>query len=94
MRKRPVWGASPGAEPVSAPPRNGYRQFLAPGDTINDQIPRGASCVRIASRPVRSPSMSTLVTTRAGKLEGEQLSNQIVFRGIPFAAPPVGDRTV
>lgn len=34
--------------------------------------------------------MSTLVTTRAGKLEGEQLSNQIVFRGIPFAAPPVG----
>lgn len=34
--------------------------------------------------------MSTVVTTRAGKLEGEPLSSQIVFRGIPFAAPPVG----
>ena len=35
--------------------------------------------------------MSTIVTTTRGKLEGETLSNQTVFRGIPFAAPPVGE---
>ena len=35
--------------------------------------------------------MSTIVTTTCGKLEGEALSNQTVFRGIPFAAPPVGE---
>ena len=33
--------------------------------------------------------MSAIVTTRAGKLEGESLGDQFVFRGIPYAAPPV-----
>ena len=33
----------------------------------------------------------TIVETRAGKIEGEAGNGIFVFRGIPFAAPPVGD---
>ncbi|HUO05554.1 MAG TPA: carboxylesterase/lipase family protein [Candidatus Binataceae bacterium] len=34
--------------------------------------------------------MSTTVTTRYGRLEGENQDGLFVFKGIPFAAPPVG----
>ncbi len=37
-----------------------------------------------------SSYMSTTVSTRSGKLEGEQQGSLSVFKGIPFAAPPVG----
>ena len=36
--------------------------------------------------------MSTIVETRQGRLEGTRAGAQIVFRGVPFAAPPVGPR--
>ena len=36
--------------------------------------------------------MSTIVTTRNGKVQGEDLSGLHVFRGIPFAAAPTGAR--
>lgn len=35
--------------------------------------------------------MGTIVTTRQGKLEGELQRGIEVFRGVPFAAPPVAD---
>ena len=36
--------------------------------------------------------MSTVVTTRQGKLEGELHRGTAVFRGVPYAAPPTGER--
>ena len=36
--------------------------------------------------------MSTVVTTRQGKLEGELHRGTPVFRGVPYAAPPTGER--
>lgn len=36
--------------------------------------------------------MSTLVTTTAGKVEGRTENNCRIFKGIPYAAPPFGDR--
>ncbi|HYL59323.1 MAG TPA: carboxylesterase family protein, partial [Candidatus Acidoferrales bacterium] len=36
--------------------------------------------------------MSAIVSTRAGRLEGEESGGLFVFKGIPFAAPPVGAR--
>jgi para-nitrobenzyl esterase len=36
--------------------------------------------------------MTPIVETRYGKLEGFHAGEQIVFKGIPFAAPPVGAR--
>src|SRR5690242_1992919 len=34
----------------------------------------------------------TIAATRSGKVEGVEHSGVLVFRGIPFAAPPVGPR--
>jgi para-nitrobenzyl esterase len=34
--------------------------------------------------------MSVQVQTRDGRIEGEQLSGHVAFRGIPFAKPPLG----
>jgi para-nitrobenzyl esterase len=34
--------------------------------------------------------MATVATTRQGKVEGEAYRGVLVFRGIPYAAPPVG----
>jgi len=36
--------------------------------------------------------MSAIASTRFGKVEGEELPGLAVFKGIPFAAPPVGPR--
>jgi len=36
--------------------------------------------------------MSATVSTRYGKLDGEELSGLFVFKGVPFAAAPVGAR--
>jgi para-nitrobenzyl esterase len=34
--------------------------------------------------------MSAVASTRYGKVEGEELSGLTIFKGVPFAAPPVG----
>ena len=34
--------------------------------------------------------MATIAETAQGRLEGSDLGNQLVFKGVPFAAPPVG----
>ena len=36
--------------------------------------------------------MSTIAQTRDGRVEGVRENDLVVFRGIPFAAPPVGER--
>ena len=36
--------------------------------------------------------MSTIAQTREGRVEGVRENDLVVFRGIPFAAPPVGER--
>src|ERR1700719_4861160 len=36
--------------------------------------------------------MTATVSTRSGKLEGDDQGGLLVFKGIPFAAPPVGAR--
>ena len=36
--------------------------------------------------------MDALATTRQGKLEGERYRGMRVFRGVPYAAPPTGER--
>jgi len=36
--------------------------------------------------------MSTIVSTRCGKLEGDEQDGLLVFKGVPFAAPPGGVR--
>lgn len=40
----------------------------------------------------RSPKMAAVVDTTYGRLEGTEEAGLYVFRGIPFAAPPVGPR--
>ncbi len=35
--------------------------------------------------------MNTVVSTRYGQVEGEQIENLIVWKGIPYAKPPVGN---
>lgn len=39
-----------------------------------------------------SKSAETIVETSTGKLEGKKQDGLYVFRGIPYASPPVGDR--
>ena len=36
--------------------------------------------------------MSEIVETKSGKIEGYEKRGLHVFRGIPYAAPPVGER--
>ena len=36
--------------------------------------------------------MSTIVQTGSGTLEGVRNDDLLVFRGIPYAAPPIGER--
>jgi para-nitrobenzyl esterase len=36
--------------------------------------------------------MTATVSTRSGKLEGDEQGGLFVFKGIPFAAPPIGNR--
>ena len=36
--------------------------------------------------------MGAIATTKQGRIEGEELGGIAVFRGIPYAAPPVGAR--
>ena len=38
------------------------------------------------------PTDSTIATTTAGQIRGEQIPEGGVFRGVPFAAPPTGER--
>ena len=35
--------------------------------------------------------MTATVETRLGKVSGEDLADHVRFRGIPYAAPPVGE---
>jgi para-nitrobenzyl esterase len=47
----------------------------------------------VASRIASSKRLiSTIAQTAAGAVEGELRANHIVFRGVPFAAPPIGKR--
>lgn len=39
-----------------------------------------------------SKSAETIVETKAGKIEGYQRHGLYIFKGIPYAAAPVGDR--
>lgn len=57
--------------------------FLAPGFFL---LP----LVDAAAQAAREPAMRTIVATELGKLEGETVDGIRVFRGVPFAAPPVG----
>jgi para-nitrobenzyl esterase len=44
-----------------------------------------------SSRAGRSQPMSCFVTTFNGDVQGMDLGASCIFRGIPFAAPPIGN---
>ena len=58
---------------------------------------RGIAAVLVAglawfvSHAASAASFSQVVTTESGKLQGAAAGDVLSFRGIPFAAPPVGD---
>jgi para-nitrobenzyl esterase len=60
------------------------KSSLAVGGAAAIGVPRAARAplARAASGPV--------VETRAGKLQGEERGDLLVWRGIPYASPPVG----
>lgn len=42
--------------------------------------------------PAQAPAAPTVVTTKAGALEGVLSSDTLVFKGVPYAEPPLGDK--
>ncbi|KAK3259977.1 hypothetical protein CYMTET_31049 [Cymbomonas tetramitiformis] len=50
----------------------------------------GVISVAFAS-PLLSPDLETLVPTSSGLVRGRVMNNTRVFRGVPYAAPPVGN---
>ncbi len=52
---------------------------------------RGRESIRLGMPPVEAQSLSEPVETEYGFVRGEVLDNSIAFRGIPYAAPPVGE---
>lgn len=49
------------------------------------------ACAVTMSAPAWSAADSTLVTLESGKLKGSAQDGVVAFKGVPFAAPPVGD---
>lgn len=47
-------------------------------------------CANQANRGMRD--MSAIANTRYGRIEGQELDGLLVFKGVPFAAPPTGAR--
>jgi para-nitrobenzyl esterase len=52
-------------------------------------LPLWAGCD--AAPRALAPGASNVVTTKAGALEGVQAGETLVFKGVPYAQPPVGD---
>ncbi|MBQ5550901.1 MAG: carboxylesterase family protein, partial [Bacteroidales bacterium] len=48
-----------------------------------------AACT--GNQPASNTPLSTIVATEYGKVEGYEKDSLKIFKGIPFAAPPVGD---
>ncbi|AGK78258.1 carboxylesterase/lipase family protein [Streptomyces microflavus] len=51
---------------------------------------RPAAAASASHRPSRPRSGSVTVRTTAGRIAGQRLDDVTVFRGVPYAAPPVG----
>jgi para-nitrobenzyl esterase len=50
----------------------------------------GAGCK--PAPPLLAPAATTVVTTKAGALEGVLSGDTLVFKGVPYAEPPLGDK--
>lgn len=53
-------------------------------------LPPGVAPPAWFIHPGMSQASGVVVATKSGKIEGEQREAHVAFRGIPFAAPPIG----
>ena len=49
------------------------------------------TCVFVAAAQLAGAAIAQQVVTESGTLSGVRANELIVYKGIPFAAPPVGD---
>lgn len=59
------------------------------GEKKTDQA--DTSAVETKTAPVEAPALKTTVAVSGGIIEGVNLEGVFAYKGIPFAAPPVGD---
>ncbi len=59
------------------------------GEKKTDQA--DTSAVQIKTAPVEAPALTPIVAVTGGTIQGAELDGIFSYKGIPFAAPPVGD---
>jgi para-nitrobenzyl esterase len=52
---------------------------------------RGLACLLVAAAALASAAVAQQVRTETGMISGVRANGSVVYKGIPFAVPPVGD---